>query len=72
VRRDVPRGAAYRSPGVHQANASTKHQIVSDVAHQFPELARQLPPARKPWMSEDERMAIFDAAALAVIFFDLQ
>jgi len=31
----------------------------------FPELARFLPRERKPWMSEDERMRIFDAAALA-------
>jgi hypothetical protein len=28
-----------------------------------------LPPERKPWMSEDSRMAIFDAAAFAMAFF---
>jgi hypothetical protein len=29
-----------------------------------------LPPERKPWMSEDYGMAIFDAAAFALVFFD--
>ena len=27
------------------------------------------PPPRKPWMSEDRRMGLFDAAALALVFF---
>jgi hypothetical protein len=32
----------------------------------FPEeLGHRLPPKRKPWMSEDYRMGIFDAVALA-------
>ncbi len=39
------------------------------VAERFPELARYLPPERKPWMSEDLKMAIFDAAAFALAFF---
>ena len=33
---------------------------------QFPELEKRLPRVRKPWMSEDERMSIFDAVALAI------
>ena len=49
--------------------ASTKHQIALAIAARFPELAYQLPRARKPWMSEDCRMAIFDAAAFALAFF---
>ena len=32
----------------------------------FPEIKRQAPPKRKPWMSEDERMNLFDAVALGV------
>ena len=28
-----------------------------------------VPPERKPWMSEDPRMGIFDAAALAWMYF---
>ena len=35
---------------------------------QFPdELASRLPPKRKTWESEDGRMDIFDAVALAVV-----
>jgi hypothetical protein len=39
------------------------------VAARFPELAPRLPPQRKPWMSEDCRMAIFDAAAFVLALF---
>ena len=45
--------------------ARTKHQRACWIATQVPELAPRLPPVRKAWMSEDERMSIFDAAALA-------
>ena len=46
--------------------ASTKYQIAVEIAKRFPELELRLPRIRKPWMSEDERMSIFDAAALAL------
>ena len=46
----------------------TKHQLASSIAKQFPELALRLPPVRKPWMSEDERMSIFDAVGMAFTF----
>ena len=49
--------------------ANTKFEIAHAVAQQLPELAPRLPPYRKPWMSEDYRMAIFDAAALALTYF---
>ena len=49
--------------------ANTKHEIAHAVAQQLPELAPWLPPYRRPWMSEDYRMAIFDAAALALTYF---
>jgi hypothetical protein len=49
--------------------ARTKHQIAQVIAQQLPELASRLPRYRKPWMSEDYRMAIFDAAALALTYF---
>ncbi len=49
--------------------ACNKHQMATAIAKQFPELAPRLPPARKPWMSEDYRMSIFDAVALALTFF---
>ena len=40
---------------------STKQDIANAIAAGYPELAYRLPPPRKPWMSEDERMSIFDA-----------
>ena len=50
-------------------HAHNKHEIAHAVAQQLPELAPQLPPYRKAWMSEDYQMAIFDAAALALTYF---
>jgi len=43
----------------------TKYAIAELLAKRFPEeLGVRLPPKRRPWMSEDSRMAIFDAVAL--------
>jgi hypothetical protein len=45
----------------------SKHTIARILAMRFPdELGHRLPPKRKPWRSEDYRMGIFDAVALAV------
>ena len=52
--------------------AFTKHQIANSIAKQLPELAFRLPPPRKPWMGEDERMSIFDALALALTFIQIE
>ncbi len=49
--------------------ASNKYRIARVIATRFPELTPHLPPERKPWMSEDQRMAMFDAAAFALAFF---
>jgi hypothetical protein len=46
--------------------ASTKYGRASLLAERFPELHPFLPPIRKPWMPEDDRMAIFDAVGFAV------
>jgi len=47
----------------------TKQEMAELLAGKFPdELASRLPPKRKPWKSEDTRMDIFDAVALAVAF----
>jgi Holliday junction resolvasome RuvABC endonuclease subunit len=54
------------------AGATTKEQIAGVLAAWYPELLLRLPPPRKPWMSEDERMGIFDAAALARTYFARQ
>lgn len=49
--------------------AVTKYGIAEALAKHIPALSLFLPPARKRWMSENPRMGIFDAAALAWIFF---
>ncbi|MGH9459931.1 MAG: hypothetical protein ACRD1X_01845 [Vicinamibacteria bacterium] len=52
-----------------EVGASTKQQVAMALVRRFPELADALPPVRRLWMSEDYKMAIFDAAALGVAFF---
>jgi hypothetical protein len=49
-----------------------KSQMARFIAARFPELAGYVPPERKPWMSEDLKMAIFDAAAIALVALNLQ
>lgn len=47
----------------------TKHALAEILATRFPqELGFRLPPKRRPWMSEDYRMDIFDAVALALVW----
>ncbi|MGY3347195.1 MULTISPECIES: hypothetical protein [unclassified Bradyrhizobium] len=46
-----------------------KQRLAELIAKQIPALAQYVPPPRKPWMSEDRRMGLFDAAALALTFF---
>jgi|ERR1035437_650704 Holliday junction resolvasome RuvABC endonuclease subunit len=46
----------------------TKHALAKIIVQRFPEeLGFRLPPKRRPWMSEDSRMDIFDAVALALM-----
>jgi hypothetical protein len=45
---------------------TTKFEIALAITKTFPELASRLPRKRKPWMSEDERMNLFDAVAFAL------
>lgn len=52
--------------------ATTKEEIAAVLVARFPELAPRMPPKRKVWMSEDHRMAIFDAASLALTHFHEQ
>lgn len=51
--------------------ASTKYEIAKAIAIQIPAFAHRIPPFRKPWMSEDPRQSLFDAAALGLTFFCL-
>jgi hypothetical protein len=46
-----------------------KHSVAEVIAKHIPAFERYMPPPRKPWMSEDARMGLFDAAALALVFF---
>ena len=49
---------------------ATKFAVARTLAEKFPtELGTRLPPKRRPWMSEDPRMDIFDAVGLAVAFW---
>ncbi len=50
-------------------DAHTKYEIVLKIAKWLPVFENRLPPIRKPWMSEDYRMAIFDAVSMALVFF---
>lgn len=49
--------------------AGTKDEMARVIAREFPELEPRLPPERKPWDSQDARMAMFDAAAFALTHF---
>ena len=52
------------------AAKGTKFAVAQTLAAKFPdELALRLPPKRRPWMSEDPRMDIFDAVGLAAVFW---
>jgi len=52
-----------------EVGASTKQKIAERIGKLVPALNLFMPPQRKPWMSEDPRMGIFDAAALAWTYF---
>lgn len=54
---------------VKAAFPGTKHARAELLATQFPELQPWLPRIRRPWMTEDERMHIFDAVSLIVTMF---
>ncbi|MEQ1717846.1 MAG: hypothetical protein ABL907_18025, partial [Hyphomicrobium sp.] len=49
-----------------QVDANSKDAIAAAIARLMPEFEQHLPPARKLWMSEDYRMGLFDAVALAI------
>ena len=53
-------------------SASTKYEIAQAVSRELPDLAPWLPPAKKIWMSEDRWLGMFDAASLALTFYDAQ
>jgi hypothetical protein len=52
--------------------ATNKTMIAETIAKEIPDLTLYVPPARKPWMSEHTRMGLFEAAALAWMYFQEQ
>jgi hypothetical protein len=50
----------------HFAGTTSKYEIACAIAHVIPAFAPRLPRKRKPWMSEDPRQSLFDAAALGM------
>lgn len=49
--------------------ATTKYEIAKAIAIQIPAFGHRIPPIRKPWVSEDPRQNLFDAAALGITYF---
>jgi len=68
--RRYPRAAVQECFG--QFGARTRYEVAVTIATRVPAFERFLPPPRKLWMSEDARMGIFRAAALALTYYDLR
>lgn len=52
-----------------ETGAITRHQVAQAIATYIPAFAHRMPKVRALWQSEDHRLAIFDAAALALTHF---
>ncbi|WP_271592226.1 hypothetical protein [Bradyrhizobium sp. CCBAU 65884] len=55
--------------GFESYGCANKQSLAEVIAKQIPALEQYIPPPRKPWMSEDRRMGLFDAAGLGLLFF---
>lgn len=51
--------------------ASTRYEIAQAIAERIPAFDHRMPRYRKPWLAEDARQSLFDAAALAITYFTL-
>jgi len=49
--------------------ASTRHEIALAIAQRIEAFSHRIPSDRKPWVAEDPRQSLFDAAALALTHF---
>lgn len=49
--------------------ATTKYEIAKAISAQIPAFAIRMPRIRRPWMSQDSRQSLFDAAALALTYY---
>lgn len=52
-----------------EAGAITRHEIAQAIASYIPAFTHRMPRVRKLWQSEDHRLALFDAAALALTHY---
>lgn len=51
--------------------AATRHEIALAVSNHIDAFRHHLPPVRKPWMSEDPRLGLFNAAAAGLSHYAL-
>lgn len=51
--------------------ARTKYEIAKAISVQIPAFTHRMPVFRRPWMSEDPRQSLFDAAALGLTYYGL-
>jgi len=49
--------------------ARTKYEIAKAISMQIPAFTHRMPVFRRPWMSEDPRQSLFDAAALGLTYY---
>jgi Holliday junction resolvasome RuvABC endonuclease subunit len=49
--------------------AATRYEIAQSIAARVDAFGHRLPPVRKIWMSEPSRMALFDAASIAMTYY---
>ena len=49
-----------------ESSGTTKHEIAIAIANAYPALTSRLPRKRRPWMSEDESMNVFDAVCICI------
>lgn len=52
--------------------ALTKYEIAKAIVQKLPGFAHRMPRIRRPWMSADPRQSLFDAVALALVFYKLR
>jgi hypothetical protein len=51
------------------SGAVTRYEIAQAIAGHVTAFSHRVPPVRKLWQSEDERMGLFDAASLVMTYF---
>lgn len=49
--------------------ARTKYELARAISAQIPAFYHRMPGIRRPWMSEDPRQSLFDAAALGLTYY---